>query len=74
MVFVDVMKNLSATLVLRPVNFDTLAVQNYVLAKDERLAEAALSAVAMIAVGLKPVLIASRQITRASNAILEIEN
>jgi iron(III) transport system permease protein len=64
LVFVDVMKELPATLVLRPFNFDTLAVHVYVLAKDERLAEAAWPALAMVAVGLVPVLIASRQITR----------
>jgi iron(III) transport system permease protein len=64
LIFVDVMKELPATLVLRPFNFDTLAVHVYVLAKDERLAEAAWPALAMVAVGLVPVLIASRQITR----------
>jgi ABC-type spermidine/putrescine transport system permease subunit II len=42
LVFVDVMKELPATLILRPFNFDTLATQTYLLAKDERLAEAAL--------------------------------
>ena len=60
------MKELPATLVLRPFNFDTLAVHVYVLARDERLAEAAWPALAMVAVGLLPVLIASRQITRAN--------
>jgi iron(III) transport system permease protein len=69
LVFVDVMKELPATLVLRPFNFDTLAVHVYVLAKDERLAEAAWPALAMVAVGLLPVLIASRQITRANTSI-----
>jgi iron(III) transport system permease protein len=69
LVFVDVMKELPATLVLRPFNFDTLAVHVYVLAKDERLAEAAWPALAMVAVGLLPVLIASRQITRANASI-----
>ena len=42
LVFVDVMKELPATLVMRPFNFDTLATQTYTLASDERLAEAAL--------------------------------
>ena len=41
LVFVDVMKELPATLVMRPFNFDTLATQAYNLASDERLAEAA---------------------------------
>ena len=72
LVFVDVMKELPATLVLRPFNFDTLAVHVYVLAKDERLAEAAWPALAMVSVGLLPVLIASRQITRANATINNI--
>ena len=54
LVFVDVMKELPATLVLRPFNFDTLATQTYTLAKDERLAEAALPSLAIVAVGLLP--------------------
>ncbi len=41
LVFVDVMKELPATLIMRPFNFDTLAVRAYQLAADERLAEAA---------------------------------
>ena len=40
LVFVDVMKELPATLVMRPFTFDTLATQAYTLASDERLAEA----------------------------------
>ncbi len=55
LVFVDVMKELPATLVLRPFNFDTLATQTYLLAKDERLAEAALPSLAIVAVGLLPI-------------------
>ena len=46
------MKELPATLILRPFNFDTLATQTYLLAKDERLAEAALPSLAIVAVGL----------------------
>lgn len=63
MVFVDVMKELPATLVMRPFNFDTLAVRTYTLAKDERLAEASLPALAIVLVGLIPVIFASRAIT-----------
>jgi len=55
LVFVDVMKELPATLVLRPFDSDTLAVVAYQLARDERLAEAALPALAIVAVGLVPV-------------------
>ena len=60
LVFVDVMKELPATLVLRPFNSDTLAVITYQLAKDERLGEAALPALALVAVGLLPVIVLSR--------------
>jgi iron(III) transport system permease protein len=60
LVFVDVMKELPATLVLRPFNSDTLAVVAYQLARDERLGEAALPSLALVLVGLIPVLILSR--------------
>lgn len=65
MVFVDVVKELPATLMMRPFNFDTLAVQAYNYAADERLAEAAIPALAIVAVGLLPVLVLSRTIARA---------
>ena len=60
LVFVDVMKELPATLLLRPFNFDTLATQAYALARDERLAEAALPSLAIVAVGLIPIVLLSR--------------
>ena len=60
LVFVDVMKELPATLVLRPFNSDTLAVVVYQLARDERLGEAALPALALVLVGLLPVALLSR--------------
>jgi iron(III) transport system permease protein len=60
LVFVDVMKELPATLVLRPFNSDTLAVVAYQLARDERLGEAALPALALVLVGLLPVILLSR--------------
>lgn len=65
LVFVDVMKELPATLIIRPFNFDTLAVRVYQLAADERLAEAAAPALAIVAVGILPVLLLSRQIRRS---------
>jgi iron(III) transport system permease protein len=64
MVFVDVMKELPATLIIRPFNFDTLAVRVYQYASDERLVEAAAPALAILLVGLGPVIWLSRQITR----------
>jgi iron(III) transport system permease protein len=60
LVFVDVMKELPATLVLRPFNSDTLAVVTYQLARDERLGEAALPALTLVLVGLVPVILLSR--------------
>lgn len=60
LVFVDVLKELPATLALRPFNFDTFATQAYNLAKDERLGEAALPSLAIVAVALVPVLLTSR--------------
>lgn len=65
LVFVDVMKELPATLVMRPFNFDTLATQAYTLASDERLAEASTASLAIVAVGLLPLVILSRQISRS---------
>ena len=62
LVFVDVMKELPATLLLRPFDSDTLAVVAYQLARDERLAEAALPSLAIVVVGLIPVLLLSRAI------------
>ncbi len=65
LVFVDVIKELPATLILRPFNFDTLAVRVYQLASDERLAEASTGALAIIAIGLIPVVILSRMLDRS---------
>jgi len=66
--FVDVMKELPATLLMRPFNFDTLATQTYLFAKDERLAEAALPSLAIVVVGLGPILLLARAARRASPA------
>jgi iron(III) transport system permease protein len=68
LVFVDTMKELPATLVLRPFGSDTLAVVAYNLARDERLAEAALPSLAIVAVGLIPVMLLSRTIARSFDA------
>ncbi len=65
LVFVDVAKELPATLILRPFNFDTLAVRVYHLASDERLTEASTGALAIILIGLVPVLLLSRLMQRA---------
>ncbi len=64
-VFVDVLKELPATLIMRPFNFETLAVRVYTFASDERLAEASTAALAIVAVGLIPVIVLSRAIARS---------
>ncbi|MGF1550976.1 MAG: ABC transporter permease [Paracoccaceae bacterium] len=64
-VFVDVMKELPATLIMRPFDFDTLAVQAYRLASDERLAQAAVPSLVIVAFGFVPVLLLVREIRRS---------
>jgi iron(III) transport system permease protein len=68
LVFVDVLKELPATFALRPFNFDTLAIEAYNLAKDERLGEAALPALVIVAVGLIPVLVVSKRYFQATRS------
>ncbi|MDX5433960.1 MAG: iron ABC transporter permease [Halomonas sp.] len=65
LVFVDVMKELPATIILRPFNFDTLAVRAYSLASDERLAEASTASLAIVAVGIIPVVLLSMAMRRS---------
>jgi iron(III) transport system permease protein len=62
LVFVDVVKELPATLTVRPFNFDTLAVITYQLASDERLAEAALPAFTIVMIAFVPVVMLARAI------------
>ncbi|MCC7016227.1 MAG: iron ABC transporter permease [Rhodospirillales bacterium] len=64
-VFVDVTKELPATLLLRPFNFDTLAVHAYNLAADERLTEAAAASLGIVAAGLLPIIILARAAAKA---------
>ena len=63
-VFVDVMKELPATLIMRPFNYDTLAVQAYRVASDERLEGAAVPSLVIVAIGLLPVILICRQVGR----------
>lgn len=69
LVFVDVMKELPATLVLRPFNFDTLAVIAYQLAADERLGEAAAPSLTIVLAGVLPVFLLSRAMARTTAPI-----
>jgi iron(III) transport system permease protein len=65
LVFVDALKELPATLILRPFNFDTLATRVYYLASDERLAQASTAALAIVAVGILPVILLNRWISQS---------
>jgi iron(III) transport system permease protein len=62
LVFVDTLKELPATLVLRPFDTNTLAVRAFELASDERLADAALPALAILLAGLLPVVLLARSL------------
>ena len=64
-VFVDCMKELPATLILRPFNFEPLATHVYWFASDEMLGEAALGSLTIVLVGLQPVALLSRLTTQA---------
>ena len=63
-VFVDVMKELPATLILRPFNFETLATYVYQFASDEQLARSALPALVIVLAGIVPIILMSRSISR----------
>lgn len=65
LVFVDAMKELPATIILRPFDFDTLAVRAHNLASDERLAQASTSSLAIVLVGIIPVILLSLAMRRA---------
>lgn len=65
-IFADVMKELPATLIVRPFNLDTLAIRTYRLASDGRLDEASTSALMIVALGILPVILLSRAMDRPS--------
>ena len=67
LVFVDVLKELPATLLLRPFNFNTLAIRTYELANEERLADAAGPALTIVLASLIPVILLSRSLERAKD-------
>jgi iron(III) transport system permease protein len=62
--FVDILKELPATLILRPFDFSTLAVKAYELADDERLIDAALPSLLIVIVGILPVIWINRSVTK----------
>lgn len=72
LVFVDSMKELPATLLLRPFDFDTLATRVYTYASLSRVEDAALSALAIVAVGIVPVLVLNRTMSLATAGVAQI--
>lgn len=60
LVFIDVLKELPLTLILRPFNFDTLAIRSFEFASDERITEAAPAAVVIVLAGLLPVFLLNK--------------
>ncbi|AWW75510.1 iron ABC transporter permease [Erythrobacter sp. KY5] len=64
LVFIDTVRELPATLILRPFNLETLATRTYRLASDERLVEASIPALILLAAGLLPVLLLTRTAKR----------
>ena len=64
LVFLESIKELPATLILRPFNFDTLAVKGFELATDERLADAAPAVITIVIIGLIPIAILSKSISQ----------
>ena len=62
LVMSDVVKELPATLILRPFNFDTLAVSTYLYAAEERMQQAAAPAIAIVVVGLIPIILLTKMI------------
>ncbi|WP_370207419.1 ABC transporter permease [Pararhodobacter marinus] len=65
-IFADVLKELPATLIVRPFNLDTLAIRTYRLASDGRLDEASTSAMLIVAIGIIPVILLSRAMDNPS--------
>jgi len=65
LVMAEAVKELPATLVLRPFNFDTLAVSTYIYAAEERMYEAASPAIAIVLIGLIPILILTQMIRKS---------
>ena len=73
LVFIDVIKELPITLILRPFNFDTLAIRAFEFASDERIAEAAPAALIIILVGLIPVYLLNRLLEGAEGKKPKVE-
>ncbi len=68
LVMSEVVKELPATLILRPFNFDTLAVSTYIYAAEERMFQAASPAIAIVVIGLIPIVFLSKMIRSSSQS------
>jgi iron(III) transport system permease protein len=64
-VFVDCMKELPATLILRPFNYETLATYVYQFASDEQLYHSALPALIIVLAGIIPIILMNRSISNS---------
>ena len=62
LVISEVIKELPATLILRPFNFDTLAVTTYIYAAEERMYQAALPSLAIVIIGIIPIIFLTKMI------------
>jgi len=62
--FVDIIKELPITLLLRPFNFETLATFVYQYANDEMLEKSSIAAILIVLIGLVPILIMSKAINK----------
>lgn len=76
LVISEVIKELPATLILRPFNFDTLAVSTYIYASEERMYEAAAPSIAIVLVGLIPIYFLTKTIrsSRPGNKPKNVKN
>ncbi len=68
LVMSEVVKELPATLILRPFNFETLAVSTYIYAAEERMFQAASPAIAIVVIGLIPIVFLSKMIRSSSQS------
>ncbi len=64
LVFVDVMKELPLTLILKPYQIQTLAVQAYEYASDEQIMESSLPALLLILTGILPIILLNKLINK----------
>ena len=68
-VFIDVLKELPLTTILRPFNFNTLSIKAFELASDERIADASSSAIMIVIAGIIPVIIITKNILGKRNKV-----